>query len=270
MGARSESRAVAAIRKIEAAGVKGSVEWLPLDLQDLAAVKSAAKSFAAKEKHLDILFLNAGIMATPYQLSKDGIEGQIQTNHVSHFFLANLLLNKLEASSDPRVVSTSSTGHQFFKAQQSSFTSLDALNGDHGSTWTRYGQSKLANILFANGLAERHPKILANSCHPGAINTELLRGPGASYGQWAQTIGDAISHLFSEYLGITLTPPQGALTQLYLGTSDEVRKQEITGKYYQPIALPSTHSASVTKENADKLWSTTEQILSDKGYTLSL
>lgn len=216
LAARTESRAMSAINKIQAAGLKGSVQWLPLDLQDLASVRTAAELFSRKESHLDVLFNNAGIMATPYALTKDGIEGQIQTNHVSHFLFTNLLLPKLEAASEPRVVTTSSVGHNFFKATEESFSSLEALNGNFGSTWTRYGQTKLSNILFANGLAERHPKILSNSCHPGNINTELTRGPGQSYGVIVQKIFDAISVFSSRYLGIFLESYQGALTRMLL------------------------------------------------------
>lgn len=71
-------------------------------------------------------------------------------------------------------------------------------------------------------------------------------------------------------LGIFLMPVNGALTQLYLGTSLEVQKKGITGKYYQPIAIQTTPSGSATKENADKLWKTTETLLADRGYSLRL
>lgn len=271
LAARVESRAIEAIHKIEAAKMKGSIEWLPLDLQDLSSVKTAAKRFSDKEAHLDVLYNNAGIMATPYRLTeKDGIEEQIQTNHVAQFLFTNLLTPKLEAASDPRVVNTSSKGHNFFKAKDVDFTSLERLNDNHGSTWVRYGQSKLANILFAKGLAERHPKILANSCHPGLVDTALTRGPGMSYGSTVQKIYEGFAYFSSVYLGLTLTASQGALTQLYLGTSEEVQKKGITGKYYQPVALETQPSKSATKENADKLWKTTVELLKQKGYSLNL
>ena len=147
---------------------------------------------------------------------------------------------------------------------------MEAINKNFGSTWKRYGQSKLANILFANGIAEKYPKILANSCHPGNIATGLTRGPTASYGSWFGVIADALAYVASTYLGIMLVAPQGALTQLYLGTSDEVSKKSIKGKYYQPIALQLAPSSSVTKENADRLWQTSEKILADRGYSLKL
>lgn len=167
LAARSEARAVDAIRKIEAGKPKGSVKWLKIDLQDLQSVKSAAQEFSKADHRLDILYLNAGIMAGPYKLTSDGIETQMQTNHVSHFLFTNLLIPKLEASSDPRVIAISSQGHNLFSAGADSFGSLKELNNDLGSTWKRYGQSKLSNILFARGLGQRHPKILANACHPG-------------------------------------------------------------------------------------------------------
>lgn len=270
LAARSEARAVEAIQKIEAAKMKGTVKWLKIDLQDLSSVKTAAKEFSAAESRLDILYLNAGIMAGPYQLTAaDGIESQIQTNHVSHYLFTNLLLPKLEASSDPRVVAVSSQGHNLFTAGPNDFESLDSLNNTHGSTLKRYGQSKLANILFVKGLAQRHPKILANACHPGVILSELTRGTGASYGEWARTALDGFYYV-QVLLGFFLLPPQGALTQLYLGTADEVQKKGIAGKYYVPIALEAKPSASATQVNVDKLWETTEKVLADKGFSLKL
>lgn len=270
IGARSESRASEAIQKIRAQNPKGSVEWLKLDLQDLSSVKSAAQTFSDKEGKLDVLYNNAGVMAPPYQLTKDGIEGQIQTNHIGPFLLTNLLLPKLEKSNDPRIVITSSTAHTMFSPKEESFSSLEEINKEHGSTWSRYGQSKLANVLFAIELADRHPKIMTNACHPGLIATELSRGTGQSYGNLAQKAFDASMWLGSSVVGAALEPPQGALTQLYLGTAQEIRSQQIKGKYYSPIAIEKQPQKGANKEQAAKLWKTSEAILEEKGFSLTL
>ncbi|ORY81484.1 hypothetical protein BCR37DRAFT_336191, partial [Protomyces lactucae-debilis] len=236
LAARSEARANAAIEKIRARNPKGTVQWLKLDLQDLESVRSAAQSFSNKESKLDALFNNAGIMATPYQLTKDGIEEQFQTNHVGPFYLTRLLLGKLERADDPRIVNTSSFGHRFYTANAESFTSLEEVNKTCDSTWTRYGQSKLANILFAMELAKRHPKIMSNAVHPGFIDTELSRGTGASYGKVFQTLFDWSIKLGASVVGVTLSPPEGALTQLYVGTAKKVRTDAISGRFFVPIA----------------------------------
>ncbi|ORY84768.1 hypothetical protein BCR37DRAFT_339613, partial [Protomyces lactucae-debilis] len=236
IAARSESRAQGAIEKIRAQKPSGSVEWLKLDLQDLASVQAAAKAFSSKESKLDVLYNNAGIMASPYQLTKDGIESQFQTNHIGPFLFTNLLLPKLKQSTDARIVVTSSSAHSMYTANEDSYTSLEEVNSQHGSTWTRYGQSKLANVLFAMELANKFPDIKTNACHPGVINTELSRGPGASYGKVVQKVMEGTMWFGSSALGAVLSPPQGALTQLFLGTALEVKSQSISGKYYQPIA----------------------------------
>ncbi|ORY76587.1 hypothetical protein BCR37DRAFT_406077 [Protomyces lactucae-debilis] len=270
IGARSEARAQKAISRIRARNPSGTVEWLKLDLQDLSSVQAAAKAFSDKEGRLDVLYNNAGIMAVPYELTKDGIESQFQTNHLGPFLFTNLLLPKLQNSKDPRIVVTASAAHITFTATKESYSSLEAVNGDLGSTIARYGQSKLANILFAMELADRFPNIKSNACHPGIINSDLNRGIGASYGKVAQVVTEATVWFNASVLGTLLSSPQGALTQLYLGTSEEIRSQGISGRYFQPIAQETKPSASATKDQAVKLWKTSEEILRQKGFKLTL
>lgn len=140
-------------------------------------MESAARDFTSKERRLDLLYLNAGIMATPAGLTKDGYEIQFGTNHVGHALLTKLLLPTLsrtadEPGSDVRVICLSSIGHA-----AALFTGIcfDKLKTEMSWTPTmvRYAQSKLANILFARELARRYPKILAVSVHPGAVNSTL-------------------------------------------------------------------------------------------------
>jgi len=270
VGARSEERAKASIARIEKAvpAAKGKLQFLHVDLCDLEGVRRAAKELSDKEQKIDILLNNAGVMAEPYKLTKDGVETQFQTNHLGPFLFTNLLLPKIEASSDPRVVNTSSLGHQF-AAADCDFSSLEIVNKDFGSTWKRYGNSKLANILFANELGKKHPKILANSCHPGNVYTELTRGPTASYGIVSYPLTHILQPVMA-YAGIMLHAPAGALTQLYLSTSEEVSKNKITGRYYVPIAIEKQPTKAVNDANAKRLWDTSEKILSDKGFSLKL
>ena len=170
LGARSREKAEAAIAKMKEIDSSVDVVFVQMDLQDLASVKKAAADFSSKEDHLDILVNNAGIMASPFALSKDGVEAQFATNHLGHFFLTNSLIPKLLKSKEtPRVVNVSSVAH--LAAPNVGIYSLEEMNDSNTmNNATRYGQSKLANILFSKGLNERYgDKIICNSLHPGWV-----------------------------------------------------------------------------------------------------
>ncbi|TKA82134.1 hypothetical protein B0A49_00191 [Cryomyces minteri] len=267
LAARNEEKANTAIEKIRGGDIEGSVEYLPIDLMDLSSVTKASQAFANKETRLDILMNNAGIMANPYELTKDGVESQFQTNHLSHFLLTNLLLPSLRAAPHARVVNTSSLAYT--SDPSSTFASLEDINQSYGSSWRRYGQSKLANILFAKKLTALEPGMFVNSAHPGFVSTELGRGIASSYGALVGTIQAAITSVCLS-MGAFLTPEQGALTQLYLATSKEVEEKGIRGKYYVPIAQEGKVNAKNLEERAETLWKTSVKILEDKGVALSL
>ncbi|GAA5882013.1 hypothetical protein JCM3774_003243 [Rhodotorula dairenensis] len=231
---------------------------VPFDLTDLATAKSAADAISKQTDRLDILVNNAGIMAWPYEL-KNGIEVQF-ANHTGHFALTKYLLplltktSKLPGSS-VRIVNVSSMGHKF--SPKPDFSSLEAVNRPLKSTWERYGQSKLANILFSVALQDRlkDEKIYVNSLHPGNINTTLTRGPAASYGRIA-------SMLMSAWSVFGMTPFEGAKTQLYLAGSPEVEEKNYRGMYFNPIATPATTSAyAQDKDLAEELWKLSEDIV---------
>ena len=148
-----------------AAGVSGNVEVRRLDLQDLASVHE----FAGGVTEVDVLVNNAGIMAVPYAVTKDGFESQIGTNHLGHFALTNLLLPKVA----DRVVTISSMFHRIGKID------LNDLNWQSRkySPWLAYAQSKLANLLFTSELQRRLDQsgsvVRALAAHPGYSATNL-------------------------------------------------------------------------------------------------
>ncbi|KAI8926190.1 hypothetical protein BC831DRAFT_380933, partial [Entophlyctis helioformis] len=171
MASRSEDRANAAIARIKAAVPDANIEFIKLQLGDLKQVRSAAQAFVARGIKLDCLVNNAGIMASPFALSVDGIEEQFATNHVGHFLLTRELMPALLKAPEPRVVNLSSSYHD--KAPRPEGIRFADINNPKGmSVWDRYGQSKLANILFTRGLNSRFgDKIYANSVHPGFVDT---------------------------------------------------------------------------------------------------
>ncbi|CZR69356.1 related to enoyl-CoA hydratase/isomerase [Phialocephala subalpina] len=253
--ARTQSKAEAAIKDLQSAVPKAPISFIQCDLTDLKSVEAAAKDFTSKEKKLDILYLNAGIMATPPGLTKDGYEIQFGTNHVGHALLTKLLLPTLEKTAeqaaDVRVIAVSSVGHV---GAPWSGICFDKLKTEMSWTPTmvRYGQSKLANILFARELAKRYPKILAVSIHPGAVNTELYR---SVFNGWLSPL--------NRIRGGFDTVETGAKNQLWAGT---VKREDVTnGEYYTPVAMSGQGSwNSQDMALAAKLWEWTENELA--GY----
>ncbi|WP_370065638.1 oxidoreductase [Mycobacterium sp. MAA66] len=158
-----------------AAGMTGSVEVRPLDLQSLESVDE----FAGGVDKVDVLINNAGIMAVPFTQTVDGFESQIGTNHLGHFALTNLLLPKVTE----RVVTVSSMMHLL------GHISLKDLNWKSRpySAWLAYGQSKLANLLFTKDLQRRlslaGSDVRALTAHPGYSATNLQ-------GQTGNPVGD--------------------------------------------------------------------------------
>ncbi|XP_068502744.1 short-chain dehydrogenase TIC 32, chloroplastic-like isoform X7 [Phaseolus vulgaris] len=165
------------------------IGMMELDLSSLESVRKFAAQFKSCGLPLNILVNNAGIMATPFKLSKDNIELQFATNHIGHFLLTNLLLETMkqtaiEQRKEGRIVNVSSRRHKLSYPEGIRF---DKINDESGyNSLSAYGQSKLANVLHANELARRlkvtnlveqeeGTKITANSISPGPIATNLFR-----------------------------------------------------------------------------------------------
>jgi len=211
MACRSAERGEAARLK-----VGGSAEVLQLDLADLSSVRTAAEKVGT----LDLLINNAGIMAVPYGKTVDGFERQFGTNHLGHAALTWLLLPALRQRPGARVVTVSSLAHQY------GHIDFDDPNWEHRSYSYRgsYGQSKLANILFARELERRCPEVTSIAAHPGVTATELTNNMADAHNSLFLRIGGRISHLFSQSVEM------GALPQLYAATSPDARG----GQYYGP------------------------------------
>ena len=177
MACRNASKGQSALDSVKAEHPNADVTLMSLDLADQESVKTFADEFKAKYDRLDILLNNAGLMAPPLSRTKDGFEMQFGTNHLGHFALTALLIDLLEKADAPRIVTVSSVAHNFGSIY---FNNLNAEK--RYFRWTFYGQSKLANLMFAQELhrrlRRRGSKIESIAVHPGYSDTNLQDGTG--------------------------------------------------------------------------------------------
>ncbi|CAN6440080.1 unnamed protein product [Victoria cruziana] len=179
---RSKENGEKAKEKIMKELPRAKIEVMELDLSSLTSVRSFAAAFLTSNKPLNLLINNAGIFGCPFQLSEDGIELQFATNHIGHFLLTNLLLDKMKATAresgtEGRIVIVASEAHS--RTYESGIP-FEMINDPSGyGRFKAYGESKLANILHAKELSRRlqakGAKVTANSLHPGAIPTNIAR-----------------------------------------------------------------------------------------------
>ncbi|ESW24219.1 hypothetical protein PHAVU_004G112100 [Phaseolus vulgaris] len=225
------------------------IGMMELDLSSLESVRKFAAQFKSCGLPLNILVNNAGIMATPFKLSKDNIELQFATNHIGHFLLTNLLLETMkqtaiEQRKEGRIVNVSSRRHKLSYPEGIRF---DKINDESGyNSLSAYGQSKLANVLHANELARRlkqeeGTKITANSISPGPIATNLFR---------YHSLIDVVVGLLGKYVMKNIQ--QGAATTCYVALHPQLKG--LTGRYFGDSNLAEASSQAADPELARKLW----------------
>src|ERR1700712_795182 len=176
LGSRSAEKGKAAIQEIKTQVPDANIQLLEIDLASLESVAAAASTFQSQSTRLDILINNGGIANVPPGITKDGFEIQFGTNYIGHFLLTKLLLPTMlktaaesKTPDSVRIVNLSSDGHYHALAPGINFEDLT-----HGNAWTRYAQSKLANLLHAKALAKRYPTIISTSVHPGTVGTKIF------------------------------------------------------------------------------------------------
>jgi WW domain-containing oxidoreductase len=221
---------------------------LACELADPASVRACVAAVKALGVRLDGIICNAGIMALPKLEKAHGYELQFFTNHIGHFILVTGLLGQLTDAG--RVVMLSSAAHQNAPREGIQF---DNLSGDKGyGAWANYGQSKLANLLFALELARRleGTRQTANAVHPGVISTNLSRHMPAV----ARTLFGMVEPLFLKTLG------EGAATETYVATHPSL--DGVSGKYFADCNLKAPRADALDAALAKRLWTTSEEIVS--------
>ena len=221
LGCRNPEKAQAAVRAILAESPGAKVEVEPLDLASLASIRSAAEAIKARHSQVDLLLNNAGVMVPPFGKTLEGFETQFGTNHLGHFALTGLLLDRLLATPASRIVTMSSTAHHLGRLR------FDDLQFERGySAWAAYGQSKLANLMFTYALQRKlamaHADTQALAAHPGWARTNLQQH--ANRKGWIKGLSSGFGCLLSQ------SAERGALPLLRAAVDPTANG----GEYYGP------------------------------------
>jgi NAD(P)-dependent dehydrogenase (short-subunit alcohol dehydrogenase family) len=268
MACRDESKARRAHDDLDTLLERSSLEVLSLDLADLGSVRDAAASFLARHARLDLLVNNAGIMGAPHRMTADGFELHMATNHLGHFALTGLLLDRIVTTERSRIVSVTSQAHRMGRLRADDVAGARPVN-----PWVAYGTSKLANLLFVAELQRRlagaRLRTVAVAAHPGWTRSNLA-------GTGAQLKGGRVRRKLAHAAGTTLgqATAAGALPVLCAATSSSVHG----GQYVGPsgllelsgpprVVIPSRHARDPLAAAA--LWSASEQ-LTDVTYSVDV
>ncbi|KAE8727270.1 Short-chain dehydrogenase TIC 32 [Hibiscus syriacus] len=255
IGARN-LKAANEVKRIILADIETArVDVLELDLCSIKSIRAFADNFIALNLPLNILINNAGIMFCPFHLSQDGIEAQFATNHIGHFLLTELLLDKMKSTVKTsgvqgRIVNLSSIAHTHCYKNGIRFAKLNAKEGYNDKR--AYGQSKLANILHASELSRRLQgegvNITVNSVHPGLIMTPLFKHT-------------AVLMKFLKFFSFFLwkNVPQGAATTCYVALHP--RLKGVTGKYFVDCNEMTPSSYARDEALARKLWDFSQNLI---------
>ncbi len=235
----------------------GKIVVMELDLMEFASIKKFANSFKEKYDKLDILLNNAGIMTTPYFLTKDGLEAQNGTNHFGHFALTGQLLDLIKKTLGSRVVNVSSNAHKYGKMD---FEDFLFENGEGYTPMKSYARSKLANLVFTYELQRAFEandiKSISVAAHPGASRTNLGRHLEDKW--WFKPV-------FALMAPFTQDQARGALPQIRAAVDPGVKG----GEYYGPSGfgemkgdpvLVKSNEASHHRTDAWKLWEISEKL----------
>ncbi len=243
--ARDKNKAEETKRQLAEAGSKDS-HYFIADFSSQKSIRAAAQQIKQTLPVIDVLINNAGGVNSEFELTEDGLEKTIATNHFAYFLLTNLLLDQVKKSDYARIINVASGSHYQGKINFDSFTQ----NKGH-FIMTAYAQSKLANVLFTNELARRlaGTHVTVNSLHPGMVVTKIgdknTNGLAAFVWNLATKIG-----------GIKVQ--KGAETSVFLATSDKVKG--VSGKYFDKSREKKPSKLALDLNLQKKLWEVSEKL----------
>ena len=232
--------------------VEGRTTPLVIELTDFDSVAAAAEQVRTQTDTIDMLICNAGVMEIQQLEQVNGIEKQFVVNHLGHFVLVNRLLQQVIAAAQGRVVMVSS-GAAIRRAPAVGIE-FDNLSGDQGyDPAEAYGQSKLANVLFALELTRRFEgtNATANSLRPGVIPTNL----GRHLPRWQVVALETVGRVF------TKTIPQGAATTCYVATAPAL--SNVSGVFFNHCNPHRPGGFTENREMAARLWAVSAQLTAE-------
>lgn len=258
---RNTKSADALIQKVRSESPNAQLTFVECDLTSFASIQTCANKFITHFSRLDIFMCNAGIMAVPEGTTKDGYEIQFGTNHLGHALLIKLLLpTMLETAklpgADVRIINMTSIAYQQAPSFGIDFATLKSPQASLGKVipgpkWSRYGQSKLAQLLYSQELAKRHPEITSVSVHPGIIMTGLF---------------DNVSFMTKlpvliQSIGKKTSVEEGPYNQLWAATCPKGKL--VNGEYYEPVGVVGKRTTRAARDEklAARLWDWTQKEL---------
>ncbi len=241
LASRSKERTEPVLDGIRRGHPGANAEFLAIDVSDLASVRTGAGRFLATGRPIDVLVNNAGIAGTR-ALSRDGFDLTYATNHIGPFLLTNLLLPRLRAAPEGRIVNVSSVAHMGVKRLD--WAGLERRAEPKRSGFPDYAVTKLMNVLHAKELARRlaGTRVTTSALHPGGVASNIWRAVPQPF-QW----------LLKQFL---LSNEEGAQTLLYCATAPELAT--VTGRYYDKCREVAPNPLADDDALAQELWVRTE------------
>ena len=259
LACRDLGKARTAAAQITSSASGAKVDVMELDLSNLASVRGFSDAFHLQHQALHVLCNNAGVMAIPYRQTADGFEMQFGTNHLGHFALTGLLLDRLIATEGARVVNVASGAHRMGKIR---FDDLQWKNGYR--KWMAYGQSKLANLLFTLELQRKvdaaGKKLLCVACHPGYAATNLQAvGPKMSGSSVMEYLSEAGNRLLAQSAAMGALPTEYAAVAADVHGGDYIGPDGMAELWGNPVRVGRS-AAAQDAAAASRLWDVSEQL----------
>ena len=247
---RDPERGQQAVDEIRERSGSEDVEVMALDLASFASIRTFAAEFLDRYDRLDVLLNNAGGILSKRIETAEGFEATFGVNHLGHFLLTDLLLERIKASAPARIINVSSMAHRG-ALRGMAFDDLQSEKGRYSPS-SAYAQSKLANILFTRELARRlaGTGVTVNALHPGGVSSGFGReGDTAGLAKFVMAIAQPF----------LISAEQGARCSIYLASSPEV--EGVTGEFFAKNRPGRTTRAAKDDEAARRLWDVSEELI---------
>ncbi len=243
---RDETKAQKVKAELEGAIKDAKINYAIADLSSQNQIKKLAEEIIAKYTRIDVLINNAASVTSERILTEDGFERQLAVNHLAYFLLTYLLLDKIIATPNSRIINVASGAHY------GGTLDIQNLNAEIGSYngFKVYSNTKLYNVLFTVELAERlkDKGVTVNCLHPGVVQTNLANKETKTF----------LSVIWNIFKSFGIKPDKGAETSIYLATSDEVKNT--TGKYFEKCKEKRPKSIVYNENLRKQFWAESEKM----------